>query len=102
MGGLAEIPENSYDPPHFKPTHKCESAAGARVALLASIKPKNVFRTASESMANSEPLCCCSRMIRGLLNAGLRLWICWRKVAICADWQPRLRTVAPATFGGLI
>jgi hypothetical protein len=46
------------DPPHFKPAHKCESRAGARVALLASMMPRKVFRTASESMVNSEPLCC--------------------------------------------
>ena len=51
MAGLAESPENPSEPPHFKPRHKWERGAGVRLALLASTNPRNVFRMASESMA---------------------------------------------------
>ena len=49
------------------------TAAQASLALLASTSPRNVCRIASDIIAASEPLCCCSRMSRGLSNLRIAL-----------------------------
>src|SRR5579859_2752480 len=99
IAGLAEMPENPSDPPHFNPTDKAESGAGVRSNLLASTKPKKVWRMACDSISNSVPLCCCSKISNGLLKLGSRFFSSSCKIGTWACWQPRLRIVAPATLG---
>ena len=78
------MPENPSEPPHFSPTHNRESGAGARLQLsLISISWTKVLRIASDIIASSDPLCCCSNTRRGFENFASRFLICSRSIATC-------------------
>src|ERR1700752_784663 len=99
MDGLAEMPEKPSEPPHLSPTESCDNGAASRLHLSASTSPRKVCRIASDSMVNSSPLFCCSKMKRGLEKWGSLFFTSSRSTETCAFWQPRLSTVAPATLG---
>src|SRR5438876_159957 len=42
IAGFADKPENPSEPPHFRPTHRCERSAGSRCVLSAFTRPSNV------------------------------------------------------------
>ena len=100
IAGFAEIPENPSDPPHFKPTQNCDKRRRRRgwscpPRPLQETSPgwlPTTWRIQSRFSAARIPAAASEIADRAAA-------ICSRRILTCEFWQPRLRTVAPATFG---
>ena len=97
--GFAEIPEKPSDAPHSIPMVSLERGDGSREISFAFCRDSKVCRMACPSISRSDLCFCCSNTSIGLSNAGFLFPISSSRIDTWACWQPRLRMVAPATFG---